>query len=83
VGADQLQDVNGGGRRKRDRNIVGVAVDPPIPCPICTSITDVFEKIMINDKVTLVCSECMDGILKKLGEQWARKVMNMEGDPDY
>lgn len=62
------------GLKKRERDIIGVAVDPPLQCPFCKQLRDVFERVTIDGRVMLICPDCMDKVIKKVREKWEEEL---------
>jgi len=54
---------------KRTRTIIGVAFDPPHPCPCCSKPSDVFERVDVDGKVVLICPSCMDRVIEEVQKQ--------------
>ena len=62
------------GLKKRNRTIIGVAVDPPMGCPFCGTMKDVFERVEHEGRVILICSECMDNVIEQVRERWKEEL---------
>ena len=68
---------------KRTRNIIGVAFDPPVPCPACTKLSDVFERVDVEGKVVLICPPCMDRVIEEARVAHEKWLEEHPGHPDY